>query len=102
MAHWHEVFSSVHVTFGEVRGPEEVIGDPQLKANDIVVPIEGAGGKVAETISSPIQLHGIPKVQARRGPALGEHNEQVLQELGFTAAEVAGLQASGALGRNGR
>jgi formyl-CoA transferase len=98
MAHWHEVFSTVHVTFGAVRGPREVIDDPQLRANDIVVPIEGAGGKVAETISSPIQLQGISKVPARRGPALGEHNEQVLQELGYTPAEVAGLQARGALG----
>ncbi|MDR6858541.1 CoA transferase [Variovorax guangxiensis] len=97
MAHWHEVFSSIHVTFGAVRGPQEVIDDPQLQANDIVVPIEGAGGKVASTVSSPIQVHGISKVPARRGPALGEHNEQVLQELGFTPAEVAGLRASGAL-----
>jgi crotonobetainyl-CoA:carnitine CoA-transferase CaiB-like acyl-CoA transferase len=98
MAHWHEVFSSVHVTFGAVRGPQEVIDDPQLRANDIVVPIEGAGGRVAETISSPIRLQGISKVPARRGPALGEHNEQVLQELGYTPAEVAGLLARGALG----
>jgi formyl-CoA transferase len=98
MAHWHEVFGAIHVTFGAVRGPQEVIGDPQLRANDIVVPIEGAGGKVASTISSPIQLHGISKVLARRGPALGEHNEQVLQELGFSPAEVTGLQASGSLG----
>jgi formyl-CoA transferase len=99
MAHWHEILSAAHATFGAVRGPQEVIDDPQLRANEIVVPIEGAGGKVAETISSPIQLHGVSKVPARRGPALGEHNEQVLRELGFTPAELAGLQASGALGR---
>jgi formyl-CoA transferase len=93
MAHWHQVLSSLHVTFGAVRRPQEVIDDPQLRANDIVVPIQGAGGKVTSTISSPIQLHGISKVPARRGPALGEHNEQVLRELGYTPAEVAGLQA---------
>jgi formyl-CoA transferase len=98
IAHWHEVFSAVHVTFGAVRGPQEVIDDLQLRANDIVVPIEGAGGKVTSTISSPIQLHGISKVPARRGPALGEHNDQVLHELGYTPGEVAGLEASGALG----
>src|SRR5262247_4405665 len=55
MAHWYEVFGSVHVTFGAVRGPQEVIDDPQLRANDIVVPLEGAGGKLTSTISSPIQ-----------------------------------------------
>src|SRR5262249_7850858 len=43
MAHWYEVFSSVHVTFGAVRDPQEVINDPQLRPNDIVVPLEGAG-----------------------------------------------------------
>src|SRR5271168_371425 len=81
MAHWYEVFSGVHVTFGAVRGPQEVIDDPQLRANDIVVPLDGAGGKLGTTISSPIQVHGITKVPARRAPALGEHNEEVLEQL---------------------
>ena len=97
MAHWYEVFNGVHVTFGAVRGPEEVINDPQLRANDMVVPLEGAGGKLTSTISSPIQVHGVAKVPAKRAPELGEHNEQVLQQLGFGAAEIAGLSASGAI-----
>src|SRR6267143_1651417 len=59
MAHWAEVFGAVHVTFGPVRGPEEVINDPQLRPNEIVVPIEGAGSKVTSTISSPIQVQGV-------------------------------------------
>jgi len=97
MAHWYEVFNGVHVTFGAVRGPEEVINDPQLRANDMVVPLQGAGGKLTSTISSPIQVHGVAKVPAKRAPGLGEHNEQVLQQLGFGAAEIAGLSASGAI-----
>src|SRR5207342_3055701 len=96
MAHWREVFDGVHVTFGAVRGPEEVVNDPQLRANDIVVPLEGAGGKLTSTISSPIQVHGVAKVPARRAPALGEHNEEVLQQLGFSASDIDGLRASGA------
>src|SRR6476469_570836 len=39
MEHWYEVFDGVHVTFGVVRGPEDVVKDPQLRANDIVVPL---------------------------------------------------------------
>src|SRR3954449_1338550 len=35
MAHWEEVFNGVRVTFGVVRGPQEAIADPQLRANDI-------------------------------------------------------------------
>jgi crotonobetainyl-CoA:carnitine CoA-transferase CaiB-like acyl-CoA transferase len=97
MAHWYEVFSGIHVTFGAVRGPQEVIQDPQLRLNEIVVPLEGAGGKLTSTISSPIQVHGVTKVSAKRAPALGEHNEQVLQQLGFSAAEIDVLHASGAV-----
>jgi crotonobetainyl-CoA:carnitine CoA-transferase CaiB-like acyl-CoA transferase len=97
MAHWYEVFSGVHVTFGAVRGPREVIDDPQLRANDIIVPLEGAGGKLNSTISSPMQLHGVAKVAAKRAPGLGEHNDDVLRQIGFSAAEIDGLHASGAV-----
>ncbi len=97
MTHWCEVFDGVHATFGAVRGPEEVINDPQLGANDIVVPLEGAGGKLTSTISSPINVHGVAKVPAKRAPALGEHNEAVLKELGFSTSEIDGLHESGAV-----
>jgi formyl-CoA transferase len=97
MAHWYEVFSGLHVTFGAVRGPQEVINDPQLALNDIVVPLEGAGGKLTSTISSPIQVHGVPKAPARRAPDLGEHNEEILRELGFDAKGIDSLRASGAV-----
>ncbi|HKC50346.1 MAG TPA: CoA transferase [Myxococcota bacterium] len=97
MAHWYEVFSRAHVTFGAVRGPQEVISDPQLQANDIVVPLEGAGVRLTSTVSSPIQVQGISKVPARRAPALGEHSEEILEELGFEASEVDALRASGAV-----
>jgi formyl-CoA transferase len=86
--------NGVHVTFGAVRGPQEVVEDPQLRANDIVVPLEGAGGKLKFTISSPIQMHGVAKVPAKRAPALGEHNEEILEQLGFSATEIEGFRAS--------
>jgi crotonobetainyl-CoA:carnitine CoA-transferase CaiB-like acyl-CoA transferase len=99
MSYWQQVFQGVNVTFGVVRGPQEVINDPQLPLNEIVVPLEGAPGKLTSTISSPIQVHGVKKVSARRAPDLGEHNESVLQELGFSANDIGALLSSGALGK---
>ena len=99
MAHWQQLFRGINVTFGAVRGPQEVINDPQLPANDIVVPLEGAPGKLTSTISSPIQVHGVEKVAAKRAPGLGEHNESVLRDLGFSAGDVSALASSGALGK---
>jgi len=97
MSHWYEVFNGVHVPFGAVREPQEVVNDPQLRTNDIVVPFEGAGEKLTSTISSPIQVHGVTKVLARRAPVIGEHNDEVLKELGFTSDEIASLRANGTI-----
>jgi crotonobetainyl-CoA:carnitine CoA-transferase CaiB-like acyl-CoA transferase len=73
------------------------MNDPQLRANDIVVPLEGAGEKLTSTISSPIQVRGVAKVPARRAPGIGEHNEEVLKELGFTTEDIVGFRASGTI-----
>src|SRR6202051_2717847 len=97
MSHWYEVFNDIHVPFGAVRGPEEVVNDPQLRANDIVVPLEGAGEKLPSTVNSPIQVHGVSKVPARRAPRIGEHNDEVLKELGFGDEGIDGLRTSGAI-----
>jgi formyl-CoA transferase len=97
MAYWYRIFAGLNVTFGAVRSPQEVINDPQLRANDIVVPLEGAGSKLTLTISSPIQMHGVSKVPARRAPEIGEHNEEILAELGFDAKTIEGFHASGAV-----
>jgi len=97
MAHWREVFDKAHITFGAILDPAEVIHDPQLRANNIIVPLEGAGGKLTSTVSSPMQIHGVAKEPARRAPELGEHNDEILKELGFDAAQIEGLHTSGAV-----
>ena len=97
MEYWYKVFQGVHVTFGAVRDPQEVINDPQLHANDIIVPLEGAGGKLTSTISSPLQVHGVNKVSAKRAPEIGEHSEEILRQLGFSDAEIEGLYAGGVI-----
>jgi formyl-CoA transferase len=80
-----------------VRSPSEAVTDPQLLANDIIVPIEGAGENLKSTISSPLKVHGVSKVPARRAPDLGEHNDEVLKQLGFTSDEVSSFRSSGAI-----
>jgi formyl-CoA transferase len=97
MSHWREVFDQAHLTYGVVHAPSEVVKDPQLRENDIVVPIEGAGEKVKFTVSSPLTVHGVSKVAARRAPGIGEHNDELLQELGFSSDEIAQFRTGGAI-----
>jgi crotonobetainyl-CoA:carnitine CoA-transferase CaiB-like acyl-CoA transferase len=94
LAHWHDVFERARITYGIVKTPAEVATDPQALANDIIVPIEGGGEHLTRTVSSPIKIHGVPKATARRAPELGEHNDEVLRELGFSADQIEGFRAS--------
>ena len=73
----------------DLSDPKEVINDPQLRANGIVVPLEGAGDKLTSTISSPIQVRDVSKVPAKRAPKIGEHNEEILEELHFVERNSA-------------
>src|SRR5262249_3281205 len=52
MSHWREVFDKANLVYGLVRHPRDLIKDPQLQENGIVVPIEGAGGNLKFTVSS--------------------------------------------------
>ena len=97
LAHWRGVFDQAHITYGVVRHPSEAVSDPQLLANDIIVPLEGAGENLKHTVSSPLKVHGVAKVPARRAPNLGEHSEEVLKELGFASNDIEGLRASGTI-----
>jgi formyl-CoA transferase len=42
-------------------------------------------------------VHGVSKVLARRAPRIGEHNDEVLKELGFTTDDIDGFRASGTI-----
>jgi formyl-CoA transferase len=92
MAQWHQE-QTAFMRSGLARAQGSVT--TTARSNDIVVPLEGAGGKLTSTISSPIQVHGVTKVPARRAPALGEHNEEILKQLGFSTSEIEDLRASG-------
>ena len=97
MAHWHDVLERVHVTFGVVMEPAEVVKDPQLRANDIIVPIEGAGGKLdVRRSAAPFRCTASRKCLPS-APEIGEHNEEVLEQLGFNATEIEGFRASRAI-----
>jgi crotonobetainyl-CoA:carnitine CoA-transferase CaiB-like acyl-CoA transferase len=71
LSHWREIFDQANITYGVVRHPSEAMSDPQLLANDIIVPLEGAGENLKHTVSSPLKVHGVAKVPARRAPELG-------------------------------
>jgi len=97
LAHWKDVLSAGRVIFGVVQVATEIINDPQLVANEIVVPLDVPGKVATRTVSSPLQILGFPKVKPTVAPQLGEHGSGILKDLGFDAAEIARLNDAGAV-----
>jgi crotonobetainyl-CoA:carnitine CoA-transferase CaiB-like acyl-CoA transferase len=96
LAHWKQVLDAARIPYGVIQTPEEAAEDPQLRANDIVVPIEGATD-VEYTVNNPITLRGLARVPSRRAPEHGEHNTEILAQLGFGADEIDQLREQKAI-----
>ncbi|TXT36294.1 MAG: L-carnitine dehydratase/bile acid-inducible protein F [Comamonadaceae bacterium] len=47
------------------------------------------------TVASPLRLQSTPPVLRRAPPSLGQHTDEVLGELGLSAAQIAQLRSAG-------
>ena len=56
------MLDSAGLPYGVVRVPEEIVNDPQLHANKIIVPIANGGGERKFTVDSPFTIEEQSKV----------------------------------------
>jgi crotonobetainyl-CoA:carnitine CoA-transferase CaiB-like acyl-CoA transferase len=90
---WHAA-----VPAGPVNSVDEVYADPQVVYRDIVqqLPHPGLSSGVVRMVGNAVKLSATPASIRRHPPRLGEHTEELLRELGYSAAEVQSLIQSGA------
>lgn len=91
-AEWtDDVFVPQGILFSPVHTFDDVLRDPQALANDYVVPIDHPFlGEIAMP-SFPVRFGKYDvKRRPNAAPRLGEHNEEILHELGLAPAELDG------------
>ncbi|HZN83887.1 MAG TPA: CaiB/BaiF CoA-transferase family protein [Mycobacterium sp.] len=96
LAHWKKALDEARIPYGVVQSAAEAAEDPQLRAANIVMPIEGARD-LEYTVNNPITLRGLATVPAKGAPEHGEHNTEILAELGFSADEINQLREQKAI-----
>lgn len=90
-------FETARVPAGPVYRMRETLEDPHVKAGGFFTSVDFPGIGTAPIAATPVKLHATPGEVRRRPPMLGEHNDEVLRELGYSAAEIAALKESGAV-----
>ena len=90
------VVGDANAIFDTYAQDEEVARDPHLEARDMMVrmPRPDDPDRPVLIPGNPVKISGMPAVQDRRVPWLGEHTDAVLQEeLGLSGAEIEVLRA---------
>jgi crotonobetainyl-CoA:carnitine CoA-transferase CaiB-like acyl-CoA transferase len=88
---------AVGLPFAPVAKPEELFDDPHLNHAGGMVEVTIPGGARTRVVALPVELDGQRLALRRDIPLAGQHSEEVLRELGYGAARVASMAASGAL-----
>ena len=75
----------------------DIVADPHYQAREMLLDAALPGGVSVKMPGIVPKLSDTPGEVRWQGPALGEHTDSVLSDLGFNASDVARLRSEGAV-----
>ena len=96
-AEWIEHFNKAGVPCGPIYSIDQVFADPQVRHLGIAQSVTGKGKRALRLVGQPVSLSRTPSRLKAPPPQLGQHNDAVLKEFGFSAREIAALHKAKAV-----
>ena len=78
---WLAALEAAKVPCGAINNLAEVFADPHVRSRDMVTTWEHPANGAVELVSSPLKLSATPVRTDLPPPLLGQHTQEVLQEL---------------------
>ena len=94
---WLETLEKAGVPCTRVNYFREMFDNPQFIENDLVGAHESVEMGPIRQLGMALQLSETPGHLQRAAPALGQHNDEILAELGYKAEQIAQLRAKGVI-----
>jgi crotonobetainyl-CoA:carnitine CoA-transferase CaiB-like acyl-CoA transferase len=88
---WLERFAAAGIPAAKINGVSEALNDIQAQARGVVVQMEHPILGIVKSIANPMRLSDTPVTYRLAPPFLGEHTNQILQDLGYSTEETAAL-----------
>ena len=88
--------------FAPIGKPEEMFDDPHLLASGGLTDVTLPDGRASRLPTLPVEMDGRRPGQAGALARPGQHTREILEGLGLGAAEIAELEAAGAVGTEPR
>ena len=90
-----ELFDRIDIPFAPVAKPGDLFDDPQLNAQGRMLEIQFPNGALGKIPRLPIEIGAHDFALRRQAPAIGEHTEEILAELGLAPREIEALRQRG-------
>jgi crotonobetainyl-CoA:carnitine CoA-transferase CaiB-like acyl-CoA transferase len=92
---WGRIFAAEEeLWWAPVQSVEEVLADPQVAACGGLVEVPD-GASTTAFPATPVDFSGTPWAPRSMAPAIGQHTDEILAELGKDAAAIAALRRDG-------
>lgn len=85
VAHWIERIEAADIPTCKVNTVKDVFAMPQAAVNEILVKVVHPTRGEIEILNTPVHLQGSPGAVTRGAPTLGQHTDEVLEEMGVDA-----------------
>jgi len=95
---WMELLKAADCICAPVASYGDLVEDPQVRANDYIVEVDHPTQGRIPVVGAPWRFSETPTKIAPAAPELGQHTEEILQELGRSWEQIEELRSQGALG----